>query len=43
MDLACQSRNKTPSNNEKAEVDGRASDMVEEQVGWNLHKDIGDE
>jgi hypothetical protein len=43
MDLACQSRHKTPRDDEKAEIERRAANMIEEQIGWNLHEDIADE
>jgi hypothetical protein len=43
MDLAGQRRNETPRDDEKAEVERRAADIVEEQIGRHLHENIADE
>lgn len=40
VNLASESGDKTPSNNEEAEIQGRASNVVQQSVGWDLHQDL---
>ena len=43
MDLTGQGGDKTPGNDEKAEIVGWTSGVVQQQVRGDLHEDVADE